>query len=133
MRCSGCGKDIPFGGEVCPYCQRDKSGDQAYTVAAFVLGVAFAAMGYYVFGFWGALGGFVFGAFVAAVVVYSKLKSVAPEVRVQTASPIPAAASVDVASGSVSDRLKQLQELHAAGLISESEYAEKRREVLAKF
>lgn len=33
MRCSGCGKDIPFGGQVCPFCQRDKSSDQASTVA----------------------------------------------------------------------------------------------------
>ena len=28
IQCSGCGKRIPFAGEVCPYCQRDKSDDQ---------------------------------------------------------------------------------------------------------
>ncbi|MEK0449441.1 MAG: hypothetical protein RL088_1709 [Verrucomicrobiota bacterium] len=30
MICSGCGKDIPFAGEVCPYCHRNKSNDQLY-------------------------------------------------------------------------------------------------------
>jgi predicted amidophosphoribosyltransferase len=28
MRCSDCGKDIPFTGKVCPWCHTDESGDQ---------------------------------------------------------------------------------------------------------
>lgn len=28
MQCSGCGKRIPFAGNVCPYCHRDKTDDQ---------------------------------------------------------------------------------------------------------
>jgi cytochrome c biogenesis protein CcdA len=28
MRCSNCGKNIPFKGNICPYCNCDKSKDQ---------------------------------------------------------------------------------------------------------
>lgn len=51
MICSSCGKDIPFYGTVCPYCQCDKSGDQSTQLLAFALGASGATIGYLVDGF----------------------------------------------------------------------------------
>lgn len=43
MKCSNCGKEIPFTGNVCPYCKADKSGDQIVkvmmTVGAIIGGI----------------------------------------------------------------------------------------------
>jgi hypothetical protein len=33
MHCTGCGMNIPFAGEVCPHCLRQKKSDQTGTVA----------------------------------------------------------------------------------------------------
>jgi glutaredoxin len=65
MRCSGCGKNIPFTGTVCPYCHRDKSKDQKYMVLGFVFGLGLAFLGGMMFGVLGAIGGFVIGASLA--------------------------------------------------------------------
>lgn len=45
MICSGCGKDIPFVGEVCPYCHREKKSDQAQQMHAMFFGTLGAAIG----------------------------------------------------------------------------------------
>ena len=46
MLCSGCGKRIPFGGQVCPHCQRDKGADQQIHVCGMVYGFIGGAIGY---------------------------------------------------------------------------------------
>jgi RNA polymerase subunit RPABC4/transcription elongation factor Spt4 len=50
MLCSNCGKDIPFLGEVCPWCHKRKFGDQVVTMLGFIgffvgLGIAFPIAG----------------------------------------------------------------------------------------
>jgi WYL domain len=61
MLCPGCGKDIPFVGEVCPYCHRDKSSAQGYHVLALGSGLLFGWIGYVIFGGGGAVFGFILG------------------------------------------------------------------------
>lgn len=124
MQCSGCGKSIPFGGSVCPYCHRDKSQDQRYTVAAIVIGGAGAYIGWRVGGFWWAVGGFMLGGLAAALATGVGRQTKAPEVRVvEQAGAVPD----DVAA-----RLRKLQDLQAQGLISADEAAERRRQVLGE-
>jgi glutaredoxin len=125
MLCSGCGKTIPFNGQVCPYCQRDKSKDQQYTVWAFILGLGLGYLGYKLFGGWGAIIGFVIGC-VIAFVISGAGKSKLPDVNVVTEK-----IQADSTSQSQSeDRLKKLSDLRRKGLIDESEYATKRKAIL---
>ncbi len=84
MLCSGCGKDIPFSGQVCPYCQRDKSKDQQYTVWALILGGGLGYLSYQMFGFWGAVIGAVVGCVIASSMSGAG-SSKPPEVRVTNA------------------------------------------------
>ena len=44
MQCSGCGKKIPFAGNVCPYCHRDKTDDQQNEVEIQFISFAGAVM-----------------------------------------------------------------------------------------
>lgn len=125
MLCSGCGKDIPFNGTVCPYCQRDKSKDQAYTVTAFIYGLIGGAIGYFVFGFWGVLGGFFLGCIIAAVTTLGG-GTKPPEVQV---SHPPASVEPD---DSIEGKLVQLKLLHDRGLLTAEEFASKKSEILAK-
>ncbi|MDP7739616.1 hypothetical protein [Mycobacterium paragordonae] len=70
MRCSNCGKDIPFSGKVCPYCHVDKGGDQTSQVFAFIgafigalVGAGIAGgMGGVIGGIVGCIGGFILAA-----------------------------------------------------------------------
>ena len=48
MRCPGCGKTVPFGGEVCPYCLRDKSADQQFQIILFIFVLVGGGVGYLV-------------------------------------------------------------------------------------
>jgi len=83
MRCSGCGKDIPFNGSVCPYCQRDKSGDQAFTTITFVGLLVGAGLGYAMGGVMGAIIGAIVGGFIAIFPGLAlKKQSQPPEVRI---------------------------------------------------
>jgi glutaredoxin len=126
MRCSGCGKDIPFGGSVCPYCQRDKSKDKAYTVAAFVFGSVAGFIGYYIFGFWGAVFGFIVGC-VAAAIITNSVDSKPPQVEVVNMQ------TVAKADESIADQLSRLKNLHNKGLLSDDEFSYKKSEILKKF
>jgi predicted lipid-binding transport protein (Tim44 family) len=83
MTCSNCGKDVPFGGNVCPYCKADKSGDQMIQAIAFMGamagGVAGGIVGLIVGNILagvatGMIIGMIAGAFVAADVA-SKAKA----------------------------------------------------------
>lgn len=60
MRCSNCGKDVPFAGRVCPYCRADKSDDKALYAVATVCMVTGGVLG------WVTTGG-VFLSIVTAV------------------------------------------------------------------
>lgn len=127
MHCSGCGKDIPFAGAVCPYCHRDKSRDQRYTVLAAVIGTVGAVIGWKIGGFWGAVGGFLGGAVLAAIATgMGKPNMQAPEVQL---------AAQGVQSGvvgAVDERLRKLQQLQDQGLISVDEAAAKRQQILSE-
>lgn len=66
MRCSNCGKDIPFAGQVCPYCHANKSKDQNLTVFAFISGFGLAIFVYWItqnifYAFFGLIGGVIIG------------------------------------------------------------------------
>ncbi|CTP89973.1 SHOCT domain-containing protein [Xanthomonas graminis] len=125
MRCSGCGKDIPFNGQVCPYCQRDKSKDQSNTVISFILGLIAGTIGYFIFGFWGALSGFFLGSIAAAFTTLGG-NTKPPEVQV-ISKPAPELTE------SVAAKLTQLKQLHDQGLLTAEELNSKKADILAKF
>ncbi|HZT41226.1 MAG TPA: hypothetical protein VFA07_03510 [Chthonomonadaceae bacterium] len=72
MRCSNCGKDIPFSGTVCPYCKANKQGDQIGWALANVLGFVFGIIGAFIgdaiWGFGGGVAGFIVG-FITGVIM----------------------------------------------------------------
>lgn len=45
MKCSNCGKDVPFLGNVCPYCHIDKSRDKAMMTWGMIGGIVGAIIG----------------------------------------------------------------------------------------
>ena len=129
MRCSGCGKDIPFDGKVCPHCQRDKSGDQTAHVLMVIVIVACAGVGYLVNGFVGALVGAVIGAIGGGIlggVVAASQKSAPPEVRISSDT----TAVTPTSRSGVASRLVELDSLRAQGLITQDEWEEKRSAIL---
>jgi hypothetical protein len=48
MRCSNCRKNIPFRGNVCPYCQCDKSKDQVFHILGITGGILVGFFGFLV-------------------------------------------------------------------------------------
>lgn len=76
MYCSNCGKDIPFAGNVCPYCGADKSKDQQAYAALVMGGIGGAIIGWIVsanligepcFGIIGVFPGGFIGALIGAL------------------------------------------------------------------
>ena len=136
MRCSGCGKEIPFAGAVCPYCHRDKSKDQAYTVTAFILGSVFGFLGYKIFGWGGAIGGFIIGCIVAVIATGVGVNKKPPEVIVvnekQQEMQMIRETRQPEYEGIEKTRLRKLKELFDGGLIGEDEYKKKKNEILEK-
>lgn len=123
MKCSGCGKNIPFSGDVCPYCQRDKSNDQTQTVACAIFGLPLAYAGYKFFGLWGAVGGLFIGI-VLAMKLVSRKASEPPTVKVSVESPkIKEDTSDEI-------RLMKLKSLFDQGLIDAGEFNKKKSEIL---
>ena len=57
VKCSNCGKKVPFSGNVCPWCNADKSEQKTIHAISLVC----AVIG-------GIAGGFIFGGFMAAFV-----------------------------------------------------------------
>lgn len=132
MLCSGCGKDIPFNGSVCPHCQRDKSGDQTFQVFAIIGMLIGGAVGYAIGGILWALGGGFLGALFMGAFAMPK-KPPAPEVRIE--KPSEAATNTvekPKTASRVDKRLRDLEELRKEGLVSENEYSEKRKEIISK-
>lgn len=128
MICSGCGKDIPFNGEVCPYCQRNKQGDQVQQVLAFIFGIAGGFTGYFIGGFLGAIAGFVIGV-IGGIIIARKSaasKSQPPEVRLAPNQKI--SAKVEVTNSTslgrkgVAQEIEKLGQLFLAGVITSEEF-----------
>jgi hypothetical protein len=78
MLCTGCGKRVPFVGDVCPYCQRDKTRSQVFHLIGYSCGIASGLIGYLFWQWPGAIGLFAAGV-IAANVVLSCRGSAPPE------------------------------------------------------
>ena len=131
MRCFGCGKEIPFAGDVCPYCHRDKSKDQTTHALLVVCVVIGGAIGYFANDFMGFFVGALIGGAVGVVVALfnaASAPSKPPEVRVVSES----ASSTSKPESDIVRRLTDLDALKTRGLISESEWAEKRKSILGQ-
>lgn len=140
MKCTGCGSKIPFSGDVCGFCLRDKSSDQTATVATAIGLVIGGFVGNLAGGFGGMIvGGLVLGivAAVLAAIMSAKNHSAKkpPRVRVDpatatipTTKPRPVAVT---ASNSVEDRLRRLDRLKTEGLLSDEEHDVQRRAIIA--
>lgn len=132
MRCSGCGKDIPFNGDVCPHCQRDKGADQVQHAITVVLIVVGMGIGWLVSDFKGMLWGGTVAVVLAIVIgvadAAKRGPTKPPQVRVAPeSSPPPAPAPT---AKTVQQRLAELDMLRKEGLITEGEYAAKRQAIL---
>lgn len=136
MRCTGCGKDVPFGGQVCPYCQRDKSSDQIGTVITGICLLIGGFIGGAIGGIGGALiGGFTFGLLGAMVSMAGGNKSThkAPVVRIESdasfKSPPPKRVEAPKVF-SAEERFRHLDDLKVKGLITDEEYASQRASIV---
>lgn len=138
MICSGCGKEIPFIGVVCPYCHRDKSNDQDYTIAAFILGGILGFVGYIIFGLGGAIGGFCIGCIIAKIATGIGVNTKPPEVVIVNENPQnekPQNLKSEIRQSEykqTEESLRKLKRLFYAGLIGEDEYNKKKNEILEK-
>lgn len=130
---------IAFAGEVCPYCLRQKKGDQIGTVgtgAGLLLG---GFVGNVIGGFGGMLiGGFVLGLLAAIVSMSGKNHTAKKPPRVRVDSPVTTrpharskkhTAAVDEAP---EPRLRRLNGLRAQGLLSEQEYQNQRKVIISR-
>lgn len=126
MLCVNCGKAIPFTDDICPYCQRDKSSSQSYSMLAVILGFVFGWLGLAVFGFWGAVIGFFIGCFVAMGVSGGFGDSSPPEVNVTNQT------LANTVPNDIESRLDTLQRIKDNGTITQDEYEKRRRDILAE-
>lgn len=139
MHCSGCGKHIPFGGAVCPFCQRDKSSDQTIHIAGVVGMCIGGTVGSWIGGFGGmVVGAIVIGFLVVIIGAASGGHSAKKPPRVRIDRNEPAVASVAGAKASKMNlpndpatRLERLNALRDQGAITEDEYKERRTVIIA--
>ena len=128
MRCSGCGEEISFIGEVCPHCLRDKSADQkTYALIMFYI-FLFGVAGFLYSGIAVALGGGIFGGIFGLIVDYKTgtKKTEPPKVQINNNDP-----KISYLNKSdLNNRLQNLDSIKAQGLITEDEYNSKRAEIL---
>lgn len=81
MLCSNCGKDIPFVGNVCPYCHHNKSGDKQLTAWTVFFSIVGAGIGIYLYGCVGLIVGFIAGGIVGAICGFAVANRVEAENR----------------------------------------------------
>ncbi|WP_201068504.1 MULTISPECIES: CvpA family protein [Thiorhodovibrio] len=140
MLCLGCGKEIPFLGDVCPYCQRDKSRDQIILVVL----VFFAVLGGFVgsfFSFMGLIIGTAVGVVIGLILILSLWTLNHNEVLSRHNNHLTQPPVVRMASeknsppppnNSIAEHLENLEYLKTKNLISQSEFDKLRKETLAK-
>lgn len=139
MRCSGCGKDVPFNGEVCPFCQRDKSSDQTIHVLGMIGMFIGGTVGSWIGGFGGMIVGAIVVGFIVVIIGAASAGHSAkkpPRVRIDRADPpqpslLNSTASKAEAAGDPASRLARLDTLKAQGIITEDEYKERRTVIIA--
>lgn len=128
MICSGCGKDIPMGGVVCPYCHRDKTGDANAHLLGYIFGAVGAFIGYFIGELWGLFIGMVIGVIIGAV-MGGKSGTAAtkpPEVRLAPNQHI--AATVEITNPiplrrkGIAQEIEKLQHLFLQGVITAEEF-----------
>jgi predicted lipid-binding transport protein (Tim44 family) len=133
MHCSGCGKNLPFAGQVCPHCQRDKSADQSSTVIAGVALLFGGFIGNLIGGFGGMIIGGLALALIAVVATMGSTTKAAkkpPRVRVEPAPTLPPTSTVKP-SDAATERLARLDRLRDTGAITDEEYSQQRKAVIA--
>lgn len=86
MVCSNCGKEIPFVGNVCPYCKVDKRQDQSEFLAGCLGAVVGIVVGAMVAGIGGGIAGFFIGTILALIAAGAGKPKPAPR---QVAPPSP--------------------------------------------
>lgn len=70
MVCIGCGKKISLIGNVCPYCNRDKTSDVAEHNLLILIGVIGGIVGYlFSDGFLGHIAGIMLGSFISMLLL----------------------------------------------------------------
>ena len=74
MRCSNCGKDVPFTGKVCNWCNADKSRDQLSQTLGMIFGLAGGGLGWLIHGIGAAFIGLIVGVIVGLFAA-SRLRS----------------------------------------------------------
>jgi len=127
MLCTGCGKKIPFTGDVCPYCHRDKSQDQSLQVGTTIFGAIGGGIGYMIDGFfWGAIIGVVIGVIAAFIVEGAGHKSKPPIVRISDDRPPVSKLPINPTS----NKLAELKDMLNRDLISLEEFEERKRRLL---
>ena len=129
---------IAFAGEVCPYCLRQKKGDQTGTVATAAGLLLGGFIGNLIGGFGGMLiGGFVLGLLAAIVSMSGKNHTAKkpPRVRVDPPTLTKASTTLKVAAASALDepeaRLRRLDDLKVKGLLSDQEHRDQRQAIIA--
>ena len=139
MRCTGCGMKIPFAGQVCPHCLRQKKSEQTGTLVSGVGLLMGGFVGSLIGGFGGMLiGGFVLGLLAAIVSMSGKNHTAKkpPRVRVDGFAPTKPHVKAKQASTAVADapeaRLRRLDDLRTQGLISEQEHQDQRKAIISQ-
>ncbi len=81
MTCTNCGKDIPFGGNVCAYCGVDKKHDQTIQanaqIASWAIGIVIVC------------GGLLFKADTVGTVIVAIIAMVITQVVIRSQTPAP--------------------------------------------
>lgn len=134
MICSGCGMDIPFAGQVCPNCQRDKSADQQWLLKAqlilFIFIIPGALIGALINGLLGALIG-VAVSFVAFIIYMMATKAPPPLAGPPKVHVSNMQSSENLDNTSIEQKLTSLAELKEKGLITEEEFLSAKKKIIS--
>lgn len=125
MQCAKCGKECLPTSTVCSSCNTDlPRRPDPYSPVGIGVGIIAGFFGYFMYGVWGAVVGFFLCGAAANYIFRGKAIS-SHELPVSpSASPIH--------DETVAGRLNLLKTLHDQGLVTDEEYANRKREILAK-